>query len=313
MNGMKIATIICWIVSALVLVGLILWFLTGSMFGNLFGNWNRGWDGFPFGLGRGITENLTGSFTVDGTYTVETEGLDAIKIEWVAGEVTVKAHAGDNIIITEMAQRELRFNEKLRYDTSGHTLTVKFTERGRASMRMPPKRLEVLVPEPFAENLARLHIDSVSGGINIDDLNAPALLHLNTVSGNINVTGAVNDINIDSVSGRIWVTNTHSSSTVNVNTISGHIDLKGDFDRVKIDTVSGSVAVTSAIIPSSFKTNTISGGIHIALPADETISVRHSSVSGKLSSDIPVLMESRGFTFDISTISGSTQITAIGN
>ena len=42
MNAVKIATIACWIISALVLAGLVIWFLTGSLFGVLtdgMGNW----------------------------------------------------------------------------------------------------------------------------------------------------------------------------------------------------------------------------------------------------------------------------------
>ena len=304
MNAVKIATIACWIVSALVLAGLVIWFLTGSLFGVLtdgMGNWSTG-----FGI-----ENLTGSFDVDGTYNVNTEGIDSVKINWVAGEVTVKPHDGDDIQIIESAQRSLRNNEKLRYTVSGNTLEIRFRERGSGSVRVPAKRLELLVPNELSQSLSVLSADTVSGGVTVTNITA-SNLEIETVSGNLDASGTFNNVKTESISGRITLSNAALGSVLSTETVSGRAELSGNFERVTTTSVSGNVSITSNQVPSSLKADSVSGSVTINLPADAIISVNHSSVSGRLSSDLPMTMEGKEAHFVISTVSGRTTIQAIG-
>jgi len=305
---MKIITIVCWVISAIVLIGLIIWFLTGSIFGAWSGRLGSNWS---FGFNSDSWENLTGPFEADGVYTVGTAGVDSIKIDWVAGEVTLKPHSGDNIQITEYAQRVLRDNEKLAYSMDGSTLEIKFRERGSGSARMPQKRLEVLVPVEFSQSLNTVSIDSVSGGIIITDITASSL-NCKTTSGSINASGHFNYVSTNTVSGRLTLNNSAIRSTADVDTISGDMELSGDFGIVIANTVSGNISATSTQVPASFKADTISGNITIALPADAVISVNHSSVSGRLQSDLAITMEGKGADIEISTVSGSTRIQALG-
>jgi len=303
MSTIKIATIICWIITAVVLVGLVIWFLTGS----IFGAWNDGMGNW--GIGFNSFENLTGPFDADGTYSVESAGVDSIKIDWVAGEVSIKPHDGNDIRLVEYAQRELRDNEKLRYTTSGSTLEIRYTERSIRG-RIPRKQLEVLVPRELSGNMHSLSIATVSGGVNVNDISA-SILNCEAVSGDLRLSGTFNDVDINSISGRITLENSAKNTVLNVESVSGRMDLSGDFQRVDVDTVSGSVTVTSTVTPSSLSANSVSGDFAIIIPDEASISVNHSSVSGRLSSDIPVTMESRGAQFEISTVSGSTNIHAL--
>ena len=56
MGKMKMITITCWIIAALALIGLAIWFLTGTAFGFAERNWRIGWS-----VGTGW-ETLTGPF-----------------------------------------------------------------------------------------------------------------------------------------------------------------------------------------------------------------------------------------------------------
>jgi len=306
MKTMKIVTIVCWIISALVLIGLILWFLTGS----IFGAWTGGWGNWTFGNRIGGWENLTGPFETDGVYNVATAGVDSLKIDWVAGEVTVKSHEGNDIQITELAQRTLRDNEKLKYGVAGNTLEIKFRESGIGSASMPQKRLEVLVPYELSQNLQTISVDSVSGGIIITDMVASSL-NSSTTSGNINATGNYNYTDLNSVSGSITLNNQALGSTADIDTISGSMDLQGAFGKVLANTVSGGISVISTQVPSSFKADSISGSIDITLPGDAGIAVNHTSVSGRLQSDLPITTGGKGAQFEISTVSGTTTIKAL--
>ena len=308
MTTIKIITIACWIITALALVGLVVWFLTGSLFGGWGGRWS---DILHFRFNTGGWEALTGPYEVVGTYKTDAAGIDSIKIDWVAGDVTLAPHDGNDIQITELAQRTLNDNEKCRIGTSGGVLTVSFTEHSIGSVNIPPKRLEVLVPRGLSEDLDNLTVNSVSGRINVDDVSAETL-RINTTSGSIDASGSFNTIKLDSISGKITFNNSADGSDVDVNTTSGSFDITGAFKMVNADTVSGKVEITSTAVPSLLDVNTISGNVTITLPDDAPVSVHHSSVSGKLTSDIPVTMGGKDADVQISTVSGNTRIQALG-
>jgi DUF4097 and DUF4098 domain-containing protein YvlB len=153
-----------------------------------------------------------------------------------------------------------------------------------------------------------MRLRSISGAIRTSNAIAGTLT-CNTTSGAIVLSGAFNRIDIDSISGRVELDNSAPSCTVRVNTTSGRIELSGLFDSVRIGSVSGGVSVKSAIVPSVLNINTTSSGITIAVPNEGVITVSHSSVSGRLNSDIPVIMQSSNAQFRLSTVSGGITIT----
>ena len=364
MKSMRIITTICWIISAIALIGLAIWFMTGSIFGIGSGGW-RSESGINWGSGISISgwDVLSGPFNEAGVYTPGTEGVNSLKIDWIDSEVTVRPHDGNDFKITEFAQRELEENEKLKISTSGGTLTVKFCENGRIR-RMPRKKLEVLIPRVLSENLNGLYTDTASGTVLIDNIKAGTLevntisggaqisnivaqtfgmdsasgtltvktvqaddinldsisgaihisdsaaktLNCNTASGRIDVYGAFDDASLESISGRISIDNSASRSTVGVDTASGAQELSGAFEEVKADSISGSISVRSTVVPDSLSIDTTSGSVTITVPKGDSLTVSHSSTSGKLSSDIPIITQGHGAKFRISTTSGSTRI-----
>lgn len=316
MSKTRIVTIVCWIVSALALVGLLIWLIAGTVFGGLFGN---------IGLNFGGSERLSGPFELDRTYTVQVGEIDTIRIDWVSGDVAVRPHGGSDIIINEYAQRELRDNERLSYSVSGSTLEINFLERGLSFRRMPNKMLEVLVPYDLADSLNLLSASTVSARVNITDISANTLrgntvsgafyaigdfnsASIDTVSGNIELSGEINDAALDTVSGRVTMNSTAIGARVDIGTVSGRMDLNGDFISVRISTTSGNADIVSTAVPSTLNASGVSGDVNLTIPAGDSISVRHSAVSGSFSSEVPVTMENRGADFDISSVSGSTRI-----
>lgn len=364
MRTMRIITIVCWVVTALVLAGLAAWFLTGTLFGIRING--RDSERRFTGINIGRLENFTGPFELAGSYDVGTAGLDSINIEWAAGTITVKPHDGADVRVSEYAQRELRSDEKLTLDTSGSMLTIRYRERG-VTGSMPAKRLEVLIPRVLCGSLSSFSIDSASGGANISDMNAD-VFKINTMSGNIDVTNltaltvdlesssgtktlsSVNAVNIvlHSLSGNLRVTDSYaetfsceaSSGTINISggferltiksmsgnvnvdnlahgsilrveSTSGRQDLSGAFSEVEIKSMSGSVSIKSSIVPSSLTIESSSGGITIAVPDEGEVRVKHSATSGRLTSDIPIVIVQGGAAqFNITSMSGSTRIIA---
>jgi len=326
MRTMKIVTIVCWVLAALVLTGLIIWFMTGS----LFGMWSERWgDNMRFGINLGGIENLTGPYEKRGSQDIKAEDLDKINIEWVSGDVTIIPYDGDVVIITEYAQRELNDNEKMYVISNNRTLTIKFTERSIVR-RMPSKRLEVHVPQNLMENMNMLDVSTVSGGVVIENAK-PEMLKINTVSGVIGITniespfidaattsGAINIVTVNAnkleattVSGAVTISDAIADA-LHIGTTSGRITATGEFNRVNITTVSGSTTVTNTVVPSNMSISSVSGSIDVYLPDPGELSVSHSSVSGRFTSEIPVKIQN-GAPINFSTVSGRMTMHSLGD
>ena len=322
MNGIKIITVICWVVSALVLAGLAIWFLTGSIFGGWFGDRSGN---MPFGINIGGFQNLTGPFTTQGNETVSTSGLNTIKVNWVAGEVTVIPHDGNDIQIEEYAQRDLKDNERMRVTINGATLNIEFRGKGSFRGNMPRKNLEVLVPRTLSENLTNLTVNSTSGSINVDDFKADSI-NLTSVSATIKASGiTANSVDFNTTSGSITASAIRAgkletgsvsgglnlsdifATTLNSSGTSGGAVISGEFDKIEVSTVSGGTVIKSATVPEKVNVSSVSGGIELHIPNTDNITVSHSAVSGKFSSEVPVAIQSAA-AYTFSSVSGNTNI-----
>jgi len=306
MKTMRVITIVCWAITAIALAGIAVWFITGSVFGFM----SDRWGGWNFGMNIGGYESLAGPFSAVGNRSVDATGVNSIKIEWIAGDIRITPHDEKEIRITELAQRELRDYEKFYVGTLGDTLTIRFTERNLKG-NLPQKQLEIFIPRELSENMQTISIDTISSSVTVTGIYATTL-KCETVSGNMNFSGVFANTNVNSMSGRVTLDNSAQNAVVNAETVSGRMEISGYLNKVGVETVSGSVSVTSSITPISLKANSVSGNITISVPNDASISVNHSSVSGRLTSDIPVIMEGKGAQFEISTVSGNAKILALG-
>jgi DUF4097 and DUF4098 domain-containing protein YvlB len=86
------------------------------------------------------------------------------------------------------------------------------------------------------------------------------------------------------------------------------MEISGAFESVKTESISGSISVRSLSVPDTLEADTTSGSITISVPNEGSITVHSSSMSGRFSSDIPVVMQSQNAQFVFSSISGSVKI-----
>ncbi|MCL2227128.1 MAG: DUF4097 domain-containing protein [Oscillospiraceae bacterium] len=298
MNAIRIVTIICWVVVGIVLLGLAGWFLTGTVLGARPAWLDRH---TPFRIGIGGFEALAGPFNVVGEHSADPSGINSISVDWVAGEITIMPHAGSEIQITELAQRELDDDERFSINISGGTLDIRFVANNvRGLMRqMPQKRLEVLVPRSLSENLDSLNVDSVSGGVNVDGMSIARLdvgttsgaielsnltsqsLDANSTSGRIVATSVrAEDMSLSSTSGAVAVTSSQAGE-MDIGTLSGAIRVSGaSAGEIDLDSTSGAVSASGAFDRVSL--NSLSGAISLDNSAVRTV-VNAESTSGTLS------------------------------
>ena len=312
MKAMRIVTVVCWVIAALALAGLAIWFLTGTVFGYRSGNWES-----PFsGISIGNFEVLTGPYEEVGTYEVGVEDIKSLYIDWVSGNVKVEPYDGNMIKITEYAQRKLNDNEKLHMSTSSGVLTIRYIEQNLRQWNMPQKRLEILVPRGLCQNFEYVTIDAMSSDISANDIGATGIkadtssgsvsltniashtLTVNTMSGTTTVSSVITDVfDIDATSGSITVRSTQSgemninsmSGTVRItessarsiscDTTSGSISVAGDFESMDMRSMSGRVDADSTAATSVVFVETTSGSIGISGSFDR---VDTKSMSGSV-------------------------------
>lgn len=308
MKKYRVTTVICQVITALAYLALAVFLITGP-----FLNFATG----AFGLNMPILHfggvaNLTGPFETVGEYRVSADTVDSIDLNWAAGDIIITTHDGDDIIFVESAQRALQENEKLTYQVSANILQINFRERTTGIIfgigrRLPPKNIEIQIPQTLSDNMGFIDINTVSGSVNVDSISSQHL-SCNSVSANLTISGHYRRVSVETVSADIVVRNTAENATAHANTVSGNVSLRGGYDIVTINTVSGDAMVVSSVVPETLEMTTVSGNTTIMVPAGEQISINHSSVSGRLTLDLPVSMTDRGARFTISSVSGDTHV-----
>lgn len=335
-SKIRTVTIVCWGICAAALIGLAVWGLTGNLFGIRTGT------GFSF---TGGIEALSGPFEARGSYTAPAGEVSGIAVEWYAGDVAITPYDGTEITFSEYARRALEADEALYYVVQNGTLIIHYREKQIAFWsKMPEKKLDIFVPEALAASLTLLRADTISGSITVTDIGANTLeadtasgavtldgikasqVRLNTVSGEIRVadmnadtlsldtaSGTVHgeycmlvELDADTVSGNVEFKDTTAGS-VRLGTASGRLSLTGSFSQVDADSISGSVEIESAITPAHLNINTTSGRVTLTIPDTDKLSVSFDSISGTLSSEIPVVTGGQA-QWNVDTISGNLEI-----
>ena len=200
-------------------------------------------------------------------------------------------------------------------DISAEIYKVK-TVSGNARISNPASRTldvgttsgEITVSSADAGDI-KLH--SVSGSVRLSEADSETL-EARTSSGTI-IVSSVNagGLKLHSISGSVRVSDA-DARTLDCDTTSGDVDLSGSFAGATLKSTSGRLSITSAVVPESLNARTSSVNIIVTVPDEGAIAVCHSSASGKLSSDIPIITQGSDAQFYISTTSGNAKIQALG-
>lgn len=331
MDKTRIITTICYAVSALALLGLIIWLFLMGLFS---------------GVGFGLNFVSGGTFSEVGSHSVSIDNIESLDVQWISGRVYVGSHNGDEIIIREFARRDLSAGEELTMNTDNNILTIGFTEsRGLFNDNLV-KQLEVLIPIALIESFDVFKVNTVSGRIDardigandfavhttsgrieLDNIMSPYIdaftvsgrvvlrkieserVNVQTVSGRIEASNTIaNDVHLQTTSGRIEVRNSQVDA-LSANAMSGRLYLSGSFHDVYARSTSGRIEVISQIIPDSLLAHASSGRIVVRVPSSDPISVEHSTTTGRFNSEIPIISHGGADAqFRLSTSSGRINI-----
>ena len=243
---------------------------------------------------------LDGSYT-GGEIRVPAEDITALSIDWVAGDVKIMVTDGEEIVVTEHADRGIPAEYALLLEAD-NTLRIRYSN-DVWGIDMPEKDLTVLLPRTVAENLTAVDLSGVSADFAVDKLTVRDSFSFDTTSGKLKTEVL-----------------TATGAKADVNSVSGDIELDGSFREVKAGSTSGEIDLMLRNAPAAVEVSTVSGEVDVELPAGTGFTLDYSTVSGELECDFPLTKSVDGkfvcgdgaCRIEVGTTSGSLSVERLG-
>ena len=201
---------------------------------------------------------------------VKTDGIRALDISWISGNVSFEFWEDDEIGVTEYG------GESVSCVSSGDTLFIKAEEAMIAAGNGGSGDLVIYLPYGFVEmQLDTLLINVTSASVCVYDFTVHDLV-LTTVSGWADIYGYFD--------------------TVSITSTSGDVTLNGSMRDVTVSSVSGNVFINCKQMLRALKADTVSADISVYLPMELGFDLEFSSVSGSIYSGSLDLYEEKTVT-----------------
>ena len=242
-SASAVARIIIWSVVLCVLVGLFAWSMVRE-------------GGFPVSFG-GYMYDDTGFAVGNGTTR---ERITEISVDWLAGDVTVTAAEGDEIVISEDYGGD-REGLRLRWKVENGELIVKYAKPFRFGLKgTESKKLTLAIPAAMLEAVGDVEIEAVDGSITYNG-NADGL-SLEAVDGEIAVNGDIGELDVDGVN--LQFTFRGAVRRADVECVDATVDMYLDMaTELNFDLVDGDIAVylSEEITGFSVEMDSLSKGV----------------------------------------------------
>ena len=243
---------------------------------------------------------LDGSYT-GGEIRVPAESITALSIDWVAGDVKIMVTDGEEIVVTEHADRGIPEEYALCVETD-NTLRIRYSN-DVWGIDMPEKDLTVLLPRTVAENLTAVDLSGVSANFAVGKLTVRDAFSFDTTSGKLEMQSM-----------------NAPQAKADVSSVSGKVELDGSFREVKAGSTSGEIDLMLRNAPAAVEVSTVSGEVDVELPAGTGFTLDYSTVSGELEYDFPLTKSKDGkfvcgdgaCRIEVGTTSGSLSVERLG-
>lgn len=223
-----------------------------------------------------------------------TDKVDDIEIDWASGEVTIKEHDKDTIIIEEISKKELDDADKMRYKVEDGVLKIRFC---KASFNDFVKK-DLVVTIPKGKQLGKFKYDAASANLNFDELNVE---NFDSDSASGKITGkkliATDEVKTDSASGALEITEALTAKSLDVDTASGSVTVKNAevSDGINLDLASGKVDIGLAKM-CDVDIDSASSNVTLSVPKDASFTVDYDSASGKLNMECSASVQGGKYT-----------------
>lgn len=221
---------------------------------------------------------------------VELDRLDALKLSFARGSITVLGHDEPSAWIDISEVTEL----PVAIEVNGADVRVKHTSGGLIpfiddlkTRTRASATVVVMVPHAatvdFASTSAELVLSEVTGKVNAATVGGRVTLEscggeatLNSVTGEISVIGQSGDLTVHTVSGEVTVGGSLAQLWLNSVSAAAHLDLSGRQRRISINQASGDTQLRLDSQPLDYRIN---AGVAVTIDGteyrDQRKTVRH--------------------------------------
>lgn len=283
--------------------------------------------------------NFDNEYRASGEYSVPAGGVSSVRLDWIAGDISIVKGDGEQIGMTERSQDAIDAKTALKYGVENGTLYVQYCDKGIKSY-LPAKSLTLSLPAELFDNMETLGIDvasadvsasgisantfdfdSASGSLAAAEINA-STVKLSSASGTIDFSGVFGRITADTSSGDIRVASLAGAPAAQFNTASGKLALEGAYSSVEAESASGNISLLNALVTGETEIESASGKLELQggfgmlelETSSGTIEVRANKCPASIKADTAsggvrlYLPADSNFTLDYNTASGDTDI-----
>ena len=206
-----------------------------------------------------------------------TEKIENIYIDYMAGDVILKADKTDKVTVKETSKTEIDDKLKVHTWVEGNTLHVKYCAAGKGlSIKDLEKSLEITVSADV--KLADLRIDDSAGDISVDC--------------------SADNYAIDASAGNITVIQYGESAEIEIDDSAGDVDVTAENVRkLEVDISSGSLKFSADKAPEKSEIDVSSGNIELYLPEQIDLTLMADISSGDFNSEIPFTVKGDEYIF----------------
>jgi len=238
----------------------------------------------------------------------ETSGPGTVRVTTASGDVTIGA-SESNVIEVTLSVKDPSFQRMLdeaviEFDRQKNSLVVRTrTHENFNAMRSPwfefggsDPDVHIALPEGSSVEVMTASGDTeIIGGL--------AKATVTSASGNVSVADEVGVLEMKTASGDVTTATVRESLTCH--SASGNVRCDGAGTITKIRTASGSVRL-SVEVPSDISVRTVSGNVAVSVARGLEVDVDATSISGRLSSTMPLDGTTGGSPQDAVSISAKT-------
>ncbi len=256
-----------------------------------------------FGLNAfAYTEISDSEMTSKYNYTIESNDISEVNIEWLQGNINVILYEGETIQIEEYSKLSLTRNETAYVSEANSQVNVYFNEElSFDDTQNSTKNLNIFIPnnssletlkikssksniEISGLNIKHLTAESVDGEIRINDmdskfinvkLNSGLISMSNIFSSNLEVASWNNDTIINQADTENFV----FDSTM------GDLSINGNIENMQISSVYGDLAIITKHVPSELDLDSVGGNIEVTMPDNDGFILNTSQIYGEIISD----------------------------
>lgn len=259
-----------------------------------------------FGGFTGFTYANADKYTIGDTEITSTvENLD---IDWTSGKVNIEYHDGSGVSVSEVANRSISEDEKLRWWLDGTTLRIKFAEPKLNIFNNLQKTLTVSLPKGIV--LKTVDIDTTSADISALTMLADEI-KFDTTSGDVNAIITAKNLSVSSTSGDLDIRQNTDIKTASLSSTSGTVAFTvPSAEKISMESTSGDISVTVPGTVGTLNLDSTSGSIKTDIAGVEKAKL--SSTSGNITAtvgsfaDLDVKATAGDVTLKLSDTSGFT-------